>query len=124
MRAAPEQGAESGVRRLLFKKSVLPPSSFGNDGCRGVFVISCLIMRHTPLKAFILVLCSLLFILCSVFCPVVSCLAEDKTPIQLAEDKTTIQSDTLDYDEKTSTYTAKGHVKLERGISNIEAGGI
>ncbi|MGD0884400.1 MAG: LPS assembly protein LptD [Thermodesulfovibrionales bacterium] len=112
MRAAPEQGAESGVRRLLFKKSVLPPSSFGNDGCRGVFVISCLIMRHTPLKAFILVLCSLLFILCSVFCPVVSCLAEDKT---------TIQSDTLDYDEKTSTYTAKGHVKLERGISNLEA---
>ncbi|MGD1076185.1 MAG: LPS assembly protein LptD, partial [Thermodesulfovibrionales bacterium] len=121
MRVSPEQATESGVLGFFVTESLLLHCSLGNDGCRGFLSISSSFMRHTRSRAFILALCPLLFVLCSVFCPVVSCLAENKTPVQLAEDKTTIQSDTLDYDEKTSTYTAKGHVKLERGPSEVEA---
>jgi LPS-assembly protein len=38
-----------------------------------------------------------------------------------AEEGTTINSETLDYDGETSTYTAKGHVKVQKGLATVEA---
>ncbi len=58
-------------------------------------------------------LCCLLSLLC-VLCPVfvVPCAAVEKT---------TITSDSLVYDEKTSTYVATGHARIERGLAVLEA---
>ena len=39
----------------------------------------------------------------------------------LAAEKTTINSESLTYDEKTSTYVAKGNVKIHRDDADIEA---
>lgn len=51
----------------------------------------------------------LFFVLCNIFC----------VPSSLAS--TTIESGTLEYDAKTSTYTATGKVNIQRGLTTIEA---
>ncbi len=37
------------------------------------------------------------------------------------DESTTIDSETLDYDGETFTYTARGQVKVKRGVANVEA---
>ncbi len=37
------------------------------------------------------------------------------------DESTTIDSETLDYDGETFTYTARGQVKIKRGVANVEA---
>ena len=39
----------------------------------------------------------------------------------LAAEKTTINSESLTYDEKTSIYVAKGNVKIHRDDADVEA---
>ncbi|HET6515645.1 MAG TPA: LptA/OstA family protein [Thermodesulfovibrionales bacterium] len=39
----------------------------------------------------------------------------------LAEEATSIQSDSLEFEEKTSTYTIKGHAKIIKGLATLEA---
>ncbi len=56
-------------------------------------------------------LCSLFFALCLHFLATPSFGAES----------TTIDSDSLDYDGETSTYTAKGHVKIRKGTTTVDA---
>jgi len=51
--------------------------------------------------------CALLLVLCALPCAAV--------------EKTTITSDSLVYDEKTSTYIATGHARIERGLAVLEA---
>lgn len=65
----------------------------------------CKVQRERITKTF--VLCSVLFALCSLPC--------------FAAEKTFIQSDSLEYEEKTSTYAAEGKVRIERGAARIEA---
>jgi LPS-assembly protein len=56
--------------------------------------------------------CSLLSVICFWLCLSVPCLAEDVT---------TIQSESLEYAKETSTYTAKGQVKIKKGLVTIES---
>ncbi|MCL4475242.1 MAG: LPS assembly protein LptD [Nitrospirae bacterium] len=58
---------------------------------------------------FILVICSLLCALCFLATP------------SFAEERTTIDSESLEYDGETFTYTAKGHVKIRKGLATVQA---
>jgi LPS-assembly protein len=58
------------------------------------------------------VFCSLFVALCSYFLAI---------PSFAAEESATIDSESLDYNGETSTYTARGHVKIKRGPTTVEA---
>ena len=68
--------------------------------------------NHKHMRVLILLLSILFCLLCSVLYAPHPCFAEEKT---------TIQADALEYAEKTFTYTAKGHVKIEKGAARVEA---
>ncbi len=67
--------------------------------------------RGTAQGVFILLLCSLLSALCLCFGAAPS----------FAEESATIDSDSLDYDAGTFTYTAKGNVIIRKGSATVQA---
>jgi len=68
-------------------------------------------VQRSTFNVAVFALCSLLFVLCLCF----------RAAPSFAEESATIDSDSLDYDAGTFTYTAKGNVIIRKGPATVQA---